>query len=247
MANLIFNENLVRRFFNEVIAYGFNNDKGMLCIAQTIFRKNKEQGYALTDQKMGNRFCPFAVEDFVLMARELENISSSFEGVTLYAGAVPIDAAAAGRTFLTDMMSKTLPLVGSKEQYDSLMTGLPRHYFSALEKCPAKKKLIHFDVDVAFPNGTYEAAANSLKEALDASGAYNRVITTRGGFHVFAEPQAMAYASSEFGIKKREDAMATLIDESLNGTTTECQPCSSIMCPLPGTAQRSADFVVGIL
>jgi hypothetical protein len=245
MGKIIINEDLIRRFFNEIISYGFNNGKGMLCIAQTIFRKNKDQGYVLTTQKTGNRFCPFSVEDFVLMARELENISSSFEGVTLYAGAVPIDAAAAGRTFLTDMMSKTLPLVGNKEQYDSLMTGLPRHYFSALEKCPAKKKLIHFAVDVASFNG--EASARWVKEALDDSGAYNRVVTTRGGFHVFAEPQAMAYASSAFGIKKREDAMATLIDDALGGATTECQPCSSIMCPLPGTAQRSADFVVGIL
>jgi hypothetical protein len=247
MNDIIRNHAMACRFFNEVVCYGMNEEgkKGKALLAQTIFRANKEGGYARTNQKTGNRFCFLTEDNFLSVIRELDDLTPSIDGLTLYVSAVPVDMAAAGRLFLSDMVAATLPLVGNKEQYDQLMVGMSRKYFSALEKCPMKKKLIHFNVNVA--NGAPEASAHWLKESLDASGAYNRVVTTRGGFHVFAEPQAMAYASSVFGIKNREDAMSTLIDEALGGVTTECQPCSSIMCPLPGTAQRSADFIVGIL
>lgn len=244
--NIIRNHDMACRFFNEVVCYGINEEgkKGKALLLQTIFRANKEGGYARTNQKTGNRFCSLTEDDFLLAIRELEDLTPSIDGLTLYVSAVPVDMAAAGRLFLSDMVAATLPLVGNKEQYDQLMASIPRKYFSALEKSPTKKKLIHFNVNVASLAGTPETSANWLKEALDASGAYNRVVTTRGGFHVFAEPQAMAYASSAFGIKNREDAMTTFIDEALGGTTTECQPCKSIMCPLPGTVQRDGDYIV---
>lgn len=246
MSNIIRNHAMACRFFNEVVCYGISEEgkKGKALLAQTIFRANKEGGYARTNQKTGNRFCSLAEDDFLSAIRELDDLTPSIDGLTLYVSAVPVDMAAAGRLFLSDMVAATLPLVGNKEQYDQLMASIPRKYFSALEKSPTKKGLIHYDVDVEFYDDAQDTSLHRLKERLDESEAYNRVVTTRGGFHVFADPRAMAYASSKYGIKNREEAFSCLIKDGIGGKITECQPCNSIMCPLPGTVQRDGDYIV---
>jgi hypothetical protein len=247
---MIYNINAIRRFFAEVLTYGMGakDMANKFAIAQTIFRKGDNGEYAKTNQHMGHRFCRLDEEEFLSMVRELDALADrgSTDGLVMYVGALPIDAVAAGTAFLSETSAGMLQAAMSQPQnVGNMMAKLPTTYFSYLEKCPIKKKLIHWDVDVESYGASQDDAAGKLYNALSDSGAYFRIILTRGGFHIFAAPSVMQYASAQTGKQNREEALSYFLQSVIDDCEcSEIKPCGSIMCPLPGTQQKDSRYII---